>query len=160
MLHALVSPQGTIDRIEANVDPTVRTRAGWRWLPFEETPAPDYSGKLENASAVPVVADGKVIREWTIERKPIEEQRQAVKAEARRRILDRFPDWRQANMTARGIELTLARVGREWTEGEQQEADAIQAAWDWVKAIRSASDVVEAMAPIPADFRDDKHWPE
>ena len=34
----------------------------------------------------------------------------AVKAEARRRITQRFPDWKQANMTARGVELLNIRV--------------------------------------------------
>lgn len=81
-----------------------------------------------------------------------------VKAEARRRILARLPDWKQANMTARGVEL-LRKGEVNWTPQEQAEADAITAAWDWVKAIRLASDDIEAMTPIPDDYRDDGHWP-
>lgn len=81
-----------------------------------------------------------------------------VKAEARRRILARLPDWKQANMTARGVEL-LRKGEVNWTPQEQAEADAITAAWDWVKAVRLASDDIEAMTPIPDDYRDDGHWP-
>jgi hypothetical protein len=157
--YALVSPVDAVDRIATNIDPTVQTKPGWRWLPVEDTPAPDYPGNLESASAERGVSGDKVVTQWTVTRLPIEVQRQAVKDEARRRILGRYPEWRQANMTARGVELTLAKL-REWTSDEQKEAAALQAAWDWVKAVRSASDVIEAMEPIPADFRDDKHWPE
>ena len=38
----------------------------------------------------------------------------AVKAEARRRITQRFPDWKQANMTARGVELLNGPMDRPW----------------------------------------------
>jgi hypothetical protein len=107
-----------------------------------------------------VVNDGKVVRQWTVERKPIEEQRQAVKNEAMRRILARLPDWKQRNMTARGVELLSINRRNAWMPEEQAEADTLQAAWDWVKAVRSASDVIEAMSPIPSDFRSDEYWPE
>jgi hypothetical protein len=106
------------------------------------------------------VRDGKVVTLWTVSRRPITEQVQAIKDEARRRILARYPDWKQTNMTARGLELTLAKQARQWKAEEEAEAAALQAAWDWVRAVRSASDAIEAMSPIPADFRDSKHWPE
>jgi hypothetical protein len=32
--------------------------------------------------------------------------------------------------------------------------------WNRIKAIRAASDEIEAMNPIPRDYQDDKHWPE
>ena len=158
--YALVSPKGAVDRISANIDPTVQTKPGWRWLPVEDTPGPDFPGKLETASAERVVDGGKVVTVWTVSRRAIDDQRQAVKDEARRRILARFPDWKQTNMVALGVELTLAKIGGDWTKEQQDEAGALQAAWDWVKAVRSASDVIEAMSPIPADFRSDKFWPE
>ena len=82
----------------------------------------------------------------------------AVKAEARRRILALYPDWKQANLTARGVEL-LRKGEARWTAEELAEADAIHAAWDWVKSVRSASDAIEAMSPIPEDFRADRNWP-
>ncbi|HEY5830054.1 MAG TPA: hypothetical protein VIV01_16970 [Hyphomicrobiaceae bacterium] len=85
----------------------------------------------------------------------------AVKAEARRRITQRFPDWKQANMTARGVELLNIRVAvGSWTAPQAQEAAELGAAWDWIKTVRAASDAIEALAPIPADFASDTRWPE
>ena len=80
-----------------------------------------------------------------------------VRAEAGRRILSRFAGWQQRNMTARGVELLLIGPAN-WGTAEQQEAAALQAAWDWIKSVRAASDAMEA-AP-PADYRNDTHWPD
>ncbi len=81
-----------------------------------------------------------------------------VKAEARRRILDNFPEWKQANMTARMVELNKIRADAgSWTANEQTEVAAIQSAWDWVKSVRAASDGLELS--LPADYLDDGHWP-
>lgn len=63
----------------------------------------------------------------------------AVKAEAGRRILARFPEFKQRN-APRG------------TPGSE-------AMWDWIDDVRAASNKLEAMTPIPADFAADKHWP-
>jgi hypothetical protein len=152
---------GAIKRISDYPEkPDPNPAKGYTWLPVENTPAPDVILKLEGLSFEYVIERDKVVQRWTVTRKPIEQQLQAVKDEARRRILARYPDWRQANMTARGVELVHAKTRKEWTPEEQAEADALQAAWDWVKAVRAASDVIEALQPIPVDFRDDKHWPE
>lgn len=81
-----------------------------------------------------------------------------IKAEARRRIIAIADEDRQRNLTARGVE--LLRVGTaNWTSAEQAEADAIDAVWQAIKAIRAASDTIEAMDPIPADFTDPAYWP-
>ncbi len=83
-----------------------------------------------------------------------------VKDEARRRILAIYPVWKQANLTARAVELVeLKHDNTTWTVDEQTEADVIQAIWDWVKSVRTASDDLEAQNPVPVDFIDDKHWP-
>lgn len=81
-----------------------------------------------------------------------------LQEEARRRILARYPDWMQQNMTARGVELQdMWRRNGSWTMEEEAEATALQAAWDWIKAVRAASNAMEANPP--ADFRNDAHWP-
>ena len=81
-----------------------------------------------------------------------------VKMEAERRILARFPDWQQRNMIARGVDLLRKRVeGATWSAQEQAEADALQTAWDWVLAVRVASNELEWN--LPADYRNDSHWP-
>jgi hypothetical protein len=60
-----------------------------------------------------------------------------IKSEAGARILAKYPQTAQANMTARAVELTAdnQKTGPEWT--------AIRAAWDWVKAVRNESKRIE-----------------
>jgi hypothetical protein len=81
-----------------------------------------------------------------------------VKAEAQRRIFARYPQWRQANMTARGVKL-LRKGEPNWTAAEQAEAVALDVAWLWIMSVRAASDALEAMVPIPVDYIADSYWP-
>jgi hypothetical protein len=82
-----------------------------------------------------------------------------VKTEARRRILENYPEWKQANMTARMVELNKIRASvGSWTAGEQIEVDVIQSAWDWVKSVRSASDALELTLPVDYALNND-YWP-
>ena len=133
---------------------------GWRIVPVAEVPSPDFNSRLETASVAYVVDGDQVVQRWTVTQRSDAEQKAEVKAEARARILARLPDWKQRNMTARGVELINLRASRPLTADEQAEAVALQAAWDWVRAVRTASDAIEAMDSIPVDFRDDKRWPE
>ena len=65
-------------------------------------------------------------------------KRAAIKAAARQVILDRYPEWRQANLTARAVELvSLGETsGSEWQQ--------MQAIWGWIKDVRARSDLLEA----------------
>jgi hypothetical protein len=83
-----------------------------------------------------------------------------IKAEAGKRILVRYPQWKQANMTARMVELNKIRASvGSWTAGEQIEVDVIQSAWDWVKSVRSASDALELTLPV--DYNNNNlYWPK
>jgi hypothetical protein len=68
-----------------------------------------------------------------------------VKQEARYIILQVFPDWKQTNMVARGVELqNLWRVNGAWTDSEKKEADLLADAWSWIKAVRDHSNILEA----------------
>lgn len=67
-----------------------------------------------------------------------------IKLIARDHILAVFPAWKQANMTARSVELTRAGLAGDLTAGEQAEEAAILQAWDWVKSVRAYSDTMEA----------------
>lgn len=81
-----------------------------------------------------------------------------VKSEAERRILALCPEWRQRNLTAQAV--VLAKKGAtNWTTEEQAAWDAGEALWTQIKAIRDASDVIEAMDPIPQDYTADGYWP-
>ena len=65
-------------------------------------------------------------------------KRSAIKQAARQVILDRYPEWRQANLTARAVELvSLGQTNS--PEGQQ-----IQGVWAWIKNVRARSDLLEA----------------
>lgn len=63
---------------------------------------------------------------------------ESAKTEANRRILDILPEWKQRNYTARAVEkVASGEVGdAEWND--------MDAAWSAIKALRVASDAVEA----------------
>lgn len=65
----------------------------------------------------------------------------AVNAEAQRRIESRYPIWRQMNILRSGDAVGIEAMGR------------------FIDAIRAASDVLDAMETVPADYVDDKYWP-
>lgn len=83
-----------------------------------------------------------------------------VKAEAYRRIVAIVPEWKQRNLLAQATLLDKQIAdGTPLTTPQQAEWDAGEAIWDQIAAIRAASDVIEAMDPIPPDFQDDSYWP-
>lgn len=79
-----------------------------------------------------------------------------VKAEAQRRIYVVLPQWKQANLTARGVELnTKLLMGGTLTQSEKDEQTAGFALWEKVKAIRVASNLIEQdilASAVPASF--------
>lgn len=83
-----------------------------------------------------------------------------VKAEANRRIEAIMPDFKQRNALALGMEtvMTYGADPANWPAEMQQINAATLGKWTAIKAIRTRSDEIEAMAPIPADFRDDSYW--
>ena len=76
----------------------------------------------------------------------VEDQSQRVarvKAEAGRRILAMCPQWKQANLTARMVELMPGRIAGTLTQGEQSEIAGAEAIWAHIKAIRAHSNTLE-----------------
>ena len=65
-------------------------------------------------------------------------KRLAIKQAARQIILARYPEWRQANLTARAVELVSLNEtsGPEWQQ--------MQSIWAWIKDVRARSDLLEA----------------
>lgn len=164
--YARINPDLTVGPYLTLDDPTVISShkkwgdGGLMVRPVEEGERPEVRHELESVTSEIVVEPTRVVISYVASPRSREECIAAVKNEARRRILDRFPEWKQANMTARGVELQdiWRRVGS-WTEGEQAEADALTGAWAWIKAVRSASDEIEALEAVPVDFDADKRWP-
>lgn len=157
MLYAIVHEGQMVDRREADLEALpeykraaldVRGDGGPTWRPIV------YEG--EGADEEIIVEFDKV----RIVRSPISIPPTTiadVKAEAQRRIFGRYPQWKQANMTARAVE--LLQIGQtNWSAEEQAEAAALNAAWAWIKAIRTKSDEIELLEPLPADITHDSWW--
>lgn len=89
-----------------------------------------------------------------------------VKAEAQRRIvaLTGATDLqscliKQLNANMRANELNDKRLtGGELTIEEAAEAAALRGLAESIKSVRAASNEIEAMSPIPADYADDSRW--
>lgn len=47
MRYALVSPANAVDRFANDIDPTVATKAGWRWLPCPVVDRPTINGATQ-----------------------------------------------------------------------------------------------------------------
>lgn len=75
-----------------------------------------------------------------------------IKAEAGRRIYAIAPQWKQANLTARVLELTRDHGPRApgWPAEAIAEDDAAQVIWAKIKAIRAHSDALETNPPTVA----------
>lgn len=83
-----------------------------------------------------------------------------VKAEAGRRIVAIMPDYVQRNTMALALE-TMQQHGPDpanWPKDLQAINAAAQAKWAAIKVIRARSNEIEAMIPIPSDFREDSYW--
>lgn len=161
-MYALIGPNNAIVKYSgdyAGFDPSVGVKPGYRWVPVE-TETVGASGPLMGASTETIVEQARVIKRTTHTTVAIDVQKMAVKNEARRRILTRYPEWKQTNMVARGLELQdIWRQSGAWTAEEQAEANALAVAWGWIKAVRAASDLLELLSPIPSDFNNDTRWP-
>lgn len=159
MAFVLLDTENTVLKYSseyAAFDPTVPVKPGHRWLPIE-TVVTYVENPLLVAQTTVVVEENRYLRRVDGVRRPEAEQKAIVKAEARRRILDRYPDWKQTNMLARSVE--LVKKGASLTPEETVESQQLEAVWAWIKAVRAASDQLEAMTPIPLDFEDNGRWP-
>jgi hypothetical protein len=164
-VYALINPQGAIDRKQTNIDPNVQTKAGWKWLPVEDTAPPAVSG-LELLASDYTVGASKVTQTWAKVRRSLAEQKLAVKAEAQRRIIALTGTGdltaciiKQSNANMRANELNDKRIsGDTLSEAEEAEATALRNLATAIKAIRAKSNAIELMDPIPLDFAADEYW--
>lgn len=138
--------------------------------PVIEEPRPTFRKELAQLDTRLTIEPERVVVSHVAVPLTHEGQALAVKTECRRRIIERFPDWKQANMTARSHELDRIQSGfmrdadgnrleaRDLTETEMAEERAIGQAWAWIKAVRAKSDEIEALDPVPDDFDADERW--
>lgn len=81
-----------------------------------------------------------------------------VRAEADRRIDERYPLSKRLDGQARATELLVKGVSA-WSASDAAEATALQAMRDWIEHIRTSSDdLIKAVPATPVDYRDDQHW--
>lgn len=129
------------------------TRKGWTVRPEPPGYNPDTHEAIWDGSAWQIVPE--TLRAVIHQR---------IKQAARAHILASLPEWKQANATARGLELTRVGMTRALTEPEQAELAGLEYAWAWVKSIRTLSDVAEAelagMTRAELDAWTEPSWPE
>lgn len=125
--------------------------AGLNGLPFSWGSDGSICGR-ENLTAEQNNALDAVLAAHNPTRKTIAD----VKAEAYRRIVAICPEWKQRNLTAQVTQL-LRKGETNWTQAETAAWDAGQAIWDQIDAIRTKSDEIEGMDPIP-DITKDETW--
>jgi hypothetical protein len=140
------------------VEPTDNLLAAYGLYPVQVEAQPSYDPRYQRLVQSSLTeANGVVTRGWVVEDIPATAER--VKAEAYRRIVAICPEWKQRNLTAQAAQ--LAKKGEaNWTPEEAAAWAAGEALWVQIAAIRAASDVIEAMDPIPANFYDLPEWPD
>lgn len=187
--YALVSPQNEIRQIlpETRCDPTVPTKAGWRWLPCVDQLQPEVT-PLQSATRVDTVQGNQVVRGWTITtRAPVSAD---VTAERDRRLqtfsfagkVFQFDDESQLNIAGAGT-LALAAIINGAQPGNLRWSDAgrdfawlaadntsvtmdaqtcfafAQAAAKWKADHIHAARAIKDMSPIPTDYAANARWP-
>lgn len=162
-MHALVLNGAIVARKDfgAGDIPSLAANKG-AWLPIVPRGVqPDHDNDAEVCEPSETINETEVTEGWTVRSLTTAElnaRKIAIKTEARARILARYPDWKQTNMTARGVELVRIKAeGGTWSAGEATEAAALDTAWAWIKSVRAASDALEITNP--ANFGADEHWP-
>jgi hypothetical protein len=120
----------------------------------EEPPNHDFRYQRLTQGSI-TEANGIVTQGWVIEDIPGTVDK--VKEEAYRRIIAICPEWKQRNLTAQAAQ--LAKKGEaNWTSEEQAAWAAGEAIWNQITVIRSKSNNLETMDPIPVDFMKDEYW--
>jgi hypothetical protein len=134
-----------------------------------EGDAPSHDQRVETLSGpVLQIEQNRVLRVWTIKPRPRDEVLAQVRAEAQRRIIAMMAarDFehcilKQLNANMRANELNDKRTsGYTLTAEEEAEAALLRAMAAAIKAVREASNILEAMETIPSDFDADSRWPQ
>jgi uncharacterized protein YnzC (UPF0291/DUF896 family) len=168
-LNALIYPR-TPDVISEtrmiDVATIPEAKASW-WRPVVDPGPPAHVAALEMVSKnAPVIEASRVVITYTKARRPLEQQKAAVKDEAQRRIIAltgrlSLMDCmiKQSNANMRANELNDKRVsGGTLTQEEETEATALRNLATAIKAIRAKSNAIELMDPIPLDYTTNSYW--
>ena len=66
-----------------------------------------------------------------------------IRSRARAIIVARYPEWKQANMTARALELIEKMILGTMNDAERSELAQLKSVWTWIKEVRATSDSAE-----------------
>ena len=103
---------------------------------------PEYDWRTHNCQrGDPVAFADRVLIGWTLERKTDAEIIDAIKQRASEIILERFPQAVQMNMLA---DSQMISAGIETTKDAKDRIQQYQLAYAWIKAVRNASNDLEA----------------
>jgi len=116
--------------------------------PLVRTEPPESEYTHINVQVDPVKNGDHYLQQWGAATPRPEEEvnlhrdflTEKVKRVAKQIIEERYPDWKQRNMTMRV--LTLQNTSP-LTDDEQAELASISVAWDWIEAVRAESDALE-----------------
>lgn len=73
-MWGLVSPENEVTKEEKNIDSTVATKQGWRWLSIVDLPSPIYNSKLQCIDGPYFNVTGEIIeRYWNVRDKILDE---------------------------------------------------------------------------------------
>lgn len=101
------------------------------------------------------IQEDKLVYQYTIFPRPLNELKSLIKAEAQKRILAKYPLWKQNSMLADKLSI----VQKETKTQEDIDALAeIELALEEIKYIRERSDAIELMDPIPSDYMIEDYW--
>lgn len=164
MMYALVENNEIVKtRDFPSLDVVPEHKRAWYRPIVEEKPARSQLEKL--VGPVITIEPDRVVKRWSLVRRPLADQRQQVKDECQRRILvvlavnDVIPCiLKQLNALMRSVKLTDIKHARELTPSEVAEASALEGLSIEIERLRSKSNALEVMDPIPLDYTDDKWW--
>ncbi len=159
---------GTVVEVRTDADLSAippHKRSRWRVVTGDP---PAHNAAVQQLTSLSYeITDNAAVRSWQVTSRSREEQVAAVKTEAQRRIIVRTGATtleqcmvRQLNALMRATELTDKRArGENLTAPEQAEETVLRALADDIKAIRSASNTIEQLDPVPADYAANARWP-
>lgn len=164
MIYALVENNQIVKTKDfLSLDVVPEHKRSWYRPVIEEKPARSQLEML-TGPVVTIEAD-RVVKRWSLVRRPLADQKEQVKDECQRRILvclavnDVIPCiLKQLNALMRSVKLTDVKHAREWTAQEAAEAAALESLSTEIERLRAKSNALEAMDPIPLDYADNKWW--
>ena len=134
--------------------------------PVIDPGSPAYNAALETVTQSTEITSSAVTWVYTVKRRSLEVQQQAVKQECQRRIIALTGAidiigcmLKQSNANMRANELNDKRIGGGvLTEAEAGEAAALRNLAVAIKALRAKSNEIETLDPIPIDYASDARW--